>query len=271
MNKGVNKRFWENLTTLDFHKIDLENSLVILPIAAIEQHGPHLPVSVDSKIIDGIVNLLVKKLPKKSKAIFLPTQKFGKSNEHLAFPGTLSLSTETLYSTLLDIGSSVSSSGAKKLLLINSHGGNISVLDTVARELRVRHNLIVFTLNWFSLGVPEELYSKDEINHGIHAGDIETSIMLALDPNNVSMERAKNFIPKTKTIEKESKHIGVNFGAKFGWQIQDLNKFGACGNAKIASVEKGKLTLNFVCKKILEVIKEIEAIPFSLISDDTAY
>ena len=216
MNKGVNKRFWENLTTLDFHKIDLENSLVILPIAAIEQHGPHLPVSVDSKIIDGIVNLLVKKLPKKSKAIFLPTQKFGKSNEHLAFPGTLSLSTETLYSTLLDIGSSVSSSGAKKLLLINSHGGNISVLDTVARELRIRHNLIVFTLNWFSLGVPEGLYSKDELKHGIHAGDMETSVMLALDPDKVKMDRAQNFVPKTVELESNFKYLGLNSGAKFG-------------------------------------------------------
>ena len=271
MKNVFDKRFWEDLTTLDFSNMDLEDCLAILPVAAIEQHGPHLPVKVDSTIINGIVEMIAKKLPRDSKAVFLPTQKIGKSNEHLAFPGTLSLSTETFFATIMDIGGCVASYGIKKLMLINSHGGNVSVLDTVTRELRVKHNMLVFNVNWFGLGMPEGVYSSEELKHGIHAGDMETSVMLALDPDNVRMTEVQNFVPKTIDIEKDFQHIGVNAGCKFGWQAQDLNQYGACGNAKLADAKKGEVTLEFATKRVLKVIEEIESLPSSLISDKTAY
>tara|TARA_B100000530_G_scaffold325555_1_gene263389 strand:- start:18 stop:695 length:678 start_codon:yes stop_codon:yes gene_type:complete len=212
------KRFWEDLTTLDFSKADAESFLAIMPIAAIEQHGPHLPVGVDSKIIEALVKIISEKLSEQSNAIFLPTFKVGKSNEHLMFPGTLSLSTETLYSSLLDIGKCLSSTGIRKLAFLNSHGGNISLLDVAARELRIRHQMLIFNLNWFGFGMPPNLYSDEELKFGIHAGDLETSVMLAVDPKNVQMEKAKNFIPKTVEIDEEFQHIGLGSAVKFGWQ-----------------------------------------------------
>ena len=271
MSKTNPKRFWQNLTSYDFSNLESEKFVAVLPVAAIEQHGPHLPVSVDASIIDGIINLLSEKLSEDSKLIFLPTQKIGKSNEHLSYPGTLSLSSETLTAILMEIGNCVNSIGIKKLVLFNSHGGNISVLDIVARELRVRNEMLVFNLNWFGLGMPKDVYSKDELKYGIHAGDIETSVMLALDSKNVRMERAKNFISKNIQIEKNFKNIGISSNVKFGWQSQDLNSSGACGNAKISSIEKGKVTLDFVCKRLIEVFKEIEDVPISLISKKIEY
>ena len=265
------KRFWEDLTTLDFSKADAESFLAIMPIAAIEQHGPHLPVGVDSKIIEALVKIISEKLSEQSNAIFLPTFKIGKSNEHLKFPGTLSLSTETLYSSLLDIGECLSSTGIRKLAFLNSHGGNISLLDVAARELRIRHQMLIFNLNWFGFGMPPNLYSDEELRFGIHAGDLETSVMLAVDPKNVQMEKAKNFIPKTVEIDDEFQHIGLGSAVKFGWQAQDLNKFGACGNAKKATKEKGESTVEYACEKIVEAIGEIEKLSPGFLSNQTEY
>ena len=271
MKKTQKKRFWENLSSLDFSNANTKCFLAILPIAAVEQHGPHLPVGVDSKIIEGLVTLISEKLPEQSNAIFLPTFKIGKSNEHLRFPGTLSFSTETLYSSLLDIGECVASTGIKKFMFLNSHGGNISLLDITARELRIRHEMLVFNLNWFGFEMPPNLYSDEELQFGIHAGDLETSVMLAIDPMTVQMDKSKNFIPKTIQLDNEFKHIGLSSPAKFGWQAQDLNKFGACGNAKAATKEKGELTIEYTCEKIIEAISEIEKVSLKLISNQTEF
>ena len=165
LDRIININFWENLSTYEFSNMDTSEHVAILPVAATEQHGPHLPVSVDSKIVNGLINIISKKLPKDNKILFLPTQKIGKSNEHLAFPGTLSLSVETLISTLIDIGNCVNSSGVKKLVFLNSHGGNISTLDIVSRELRVRNDMLVFNLNWFSSGMPDGVFTEDELKY----------------------------------------------------------------------------------------------------------
>ena len=264
----INKKyFWSDLSISDFQKTNFENYVAILPIAAVEQHGPHLPVNVDFKIIDGLINLLAKKLNKKNKILFLPTQKIGKSNEHLEFPGTLSLSSDTLTSILLEIGDCVRKTGIKKLVLFNSHGGNSSLLDVIAREIRVKNKMLVFNFSWFNFGLPNDLYSDEETKYGIHAGDIETSMMLALDPANVDMSKAENFVSEISKIDKKFKHIALNSSAKIAWQTQDLNTKGACGNAKLATAEKGKITLEFVCEKLLQVFDEIEQFPNEFISD----
>ena len=247
--------------------MDLKNFVAIQPIGAVEQHGPHLPLNVDYKIIDGLISLLVKNLSEKNKLLFLPTQKLGKSNEHLKFPGTLSLSTETLKSILMEIGHCVSKTGVKKLVLLNSHGGNSSLLDVVSRELRIKYGMLIFNMNWFNFGFPDKLFTDKEIQYGIHAGDIETSVMLALDPQNVNMQKAENFVSEISKLNKHFKYISINSLAKIAWQAQDLNRMGACGNAKIATSEKGEITVKYVCEKLLEVFNEIEKVPISFVSN----
>ena len=185
--------------------MDLKNFVAIQPIGAVEQHGPHLPLNVDYKIVDGLISLLVKNLSKKNNLLFLPTQKLGKSNEHLKFPGTLSLSTETLKSILMEIGHCVNKTGIKKLVLLNSHGGNSSLLDIVSRELRIKYGMLVFNINWFNFGFPDKLFTDQEIQYGIelikkvnhYKPDIIISTNTPLDAQFLLLSRANvSYEPK---------------------------------------------------------------------------
>ncbi|MCX7568124.1 creatininase family protein [Sulfitobacter sp. F26169L] len=252
------EHFWANYTSEEFAQLDHDRIIAVLPVGAIEQHGPHLPLCVDAAVADGLTKLLAEKLPEDSPVLFLPTQPVGKSDEHSRYPGTLTLSGETLARVWTEIGASVARSGVRKIVLLNSHGGQISTMDMVVRELRIRHNMLAFSVNWFGFGLPDGLYSEDEQTVGIHAGDLETSIMLAMAPDLVKMEKARNFRPLTDTLIRDFSHIRIGGGAKLGWQAQDLHPAGACGDASIATAQKGRETLDYVTDRLVEVFAEID-------------
>jgi len=252
------KRFWADYTSKEFAQLDHERVIAVLPVGAIEQHGPHLPLAVDAAVADGFAKRLADRLPDHSPIIFLPTQPIGKSDEHLAYAGTLTLSAETLARVWTEIGASVARSGVRKIVLLNSHGGQISTMDIVARELRIQHQMLAFSVNWFGFGLPDGLYSEDEQLVGIHAGDLETSIMLAMYPDLVDMEKADNFRPLTDTLIRDFEHIRIGGGAKLAWQSHDLNAAGTCGNAALATAEKGEQTIDFVLDKLVAVFDEID-------------
>ena len=193
-------RFWAELTTRDFAHLQASplaaQAVAVLPVAAIEQHGPHLPLSVDATLLQGVVDAALPRLPAGLPALFLPPQVVGLSTEHLAYPGTLSLSPATVIALWTEIGVCVARAGVKRLLLLNGHGGNVAVMDIVARELRQHHGLLVYSSSWFSLPQPPEvqaLFSAQEHRFGIHAGEIETSMMLHLSPATVRMDQARDF------------------------------------------------------------------------------
>jgi len=252
------KRFWADYTSKEFAQLDHERVIAVLPVGAIEQHGPHLPLAVDAAVADGFAKRLADRLPETSPVVILPTQPVGKSDEHLAYPGTLTLSAETLARVWTEIGASVARSGVRKIVLLNSHGGQISTMDIVARELRIQHQMLAFSVNWFGFGLPDGLYSEDEQLVGIHAGDLETSIMLAMHPDLVDMEKAENFRPLTDTLIRDFEHIRIGGGAKLAWQSHDLNAAGTCGNAALATAEKGEQTIDFVLDKLAAVFDEID-------------
>jgi creatinine amidohydrolase len=166
------KFFWAELKSKDFRSLDPEKTIAILPVAAIEQHGPHLPVMTDTAIGTGMLGVLKERLPADLDVLVLPIQAVGKSNEHLLSPGTLNLSAETLTRVLFEIGESVYRAGLRKLVLANSHGGNVPVLGIVARELRVKYGMLVVPTQWGRFGQPDGMYGPVEQRHGIHAGDI---------------------------------------------------------------------------------------------------
>ena len=255
------RRRWSDHTSEAFAALDRDRLIAVLPVGATEQHGPHLPMSVDARVADALVAGLIERLPEDSPALFLPTQAVGKSDEHLRYPGVLSHSAGTLIAMWCEIGACVARSGVRKMVLLNSHGGNVPVMDIVARELRVRHRMLAFCVNWFGLGTPEGLYEADELAHGVHAGDMETSVMLALDPANVAMERARDFRPRNAEWARDFAHIGLGRGAKPGWQIQDLHPEGACGDAAAATAGKGEATLDFALDRLVEVLAEIDRAP----------
>lgn len=255
------KRFWADYTSREFAALDRQRVIAVLPIGAIEQHGPHLPMSVDSCTVTGIAERMAKALPDDSPVLFLPTQSVCKSDEHIDFPGTLTLSPETLIRVLIEIGASIARSGVCKLVFLNGHGGNIPVMDTAARELRIRHEMLAFSVNWFGFGMPEGLYSEAERSHGIHAGDMETSVMLALDQQNVDMGAARDFRSRGQDLAEKFRHLGLARAAKPAWKTQDLNAAGACGEAHLASAAKGEATLDHAVARLVEAMAEIDSIP----------
>jgi creatinine amidohydrolase len=262
--------FWSDLTTRHFAQLAASNTITqavaVLPVAATEQHGPHLPVSVDATLVDGVVNASLPHLPVDLPILFLPTQQIGKSNEHIRFPGTLTLSAQTIISLWMDIGSSVARSGIKKLVLLNSHGGQASIMDIVARDLRTEHDLIVYSANWYNLPLGDAvmgLFPAAEHRFGIHAGDIETSMMLALREQFVDMEQAKNF--HSTSADRAAKYpvLGNGTSAKLGWQMQDYNAMGAAGNAAIATAAKGHALINAAGLQLSNLLKEVSDLPLS--------
>jgi creatinine amidohydrolase len=249
--------FWGELRAKDFPGLDPETTIAILPVAAIEQHGPHLPVMTDMAIADGMIELLKDRLPHDISVLVLPVQSIGKSNEHLLSSGTLSLSAETLLRVLVETGEGVHRAGLRKLVLANSHGGNATVLATAARELRVRLGMLVVATHWRWFGLPDGLYDKLEARHGIHAGDIETSLMLSFRRELVHMDEAKEFVSSAIAMEHEFTHLSPAGTHAFGWIAQDLNPDGAVGDARRATPEKGHATAVHQADGFIALLRDI--------------
>lgn len=254
--------FWGELRSADFSGLDPEKTIAILPVAATEQHGPHLPVMTDTAIAAGMIGLLQDRLPPELSVLVLPIQSIGKSNEHLLSPGTLSLSAETLQRVLIETGEGVHRAGLRKMVLANSHGGNASVLSTVTRELRVRLKMLAVATHWRWFGLPNGMYDAVEARHGIHAGDIETSLMLSFRQDLVHMAEAKNFVSSAIAMEKEFSHLAPAGTHAFGWIAQDLNAEGAVGDAAKATAEKGRRTAAHQADGFIALLRDMTA--FSL-------
>ena len=268
---GLKSRWWWDLTTQDFADIDAERVVAILPVGAVEQHGPHLPVRVDAAINAGIISRAVELMPPDCPALVLPMLPVGKSDEHLAFPGTLTLSHETLARVWFELGESVHRAGIRKILFFNSHGGQPQLLEIVCRDLRVKLGMFAVSAMWPRLIDMDALFDSSENRHGIHAGQSETSIMLHLHPELVEMHRAENFVPVTVEIERESEILGRGSSVSFGWQAQDLHPKGACGDATKATAELGAATVERAAQRLVALIDEIGRYPLSRLAATTAF
>ncbi len=271
-------RFWADLKSPDFSRIDLARTIAVLPVAAIEQHGPHLPLNVDATLVDGVVAAALPHLPPDLPVLFLPTQSVGLSPEHARFGGTLTLKAETVIRLWTEVAESVARSGVKKLVLLNSHGGLVGLLDVVARDLRARLDMLVYSVNWFNLPLLNDRgesvadrFSAQEHRFGIHAGEIETSMMLALKPGQVDMRQAQDFHSSSQDRATNFRILGDGRSAKLGWQMQDYNPQGAVGNAAAATAEKGHALLGAAGLGLAQVLIEIDQLPANTLTGATAF
>lgn len=257
-------RHWAHLKSPDFARLDAARTVAVLPLSATEQHGPHLPLGVDTDLLEGVIAHTLPQLPPELPVLLLPTQTVGRSIEHEAFAGTLTLDSDALLQGWLDIGRGVARAGVKKLLLLNSHGGNVSSMDIVGRELRARHGLTVLMVNTFGLKLPAEvqaLFPPEEHRFGAHGGDIETSMMLALHPERVDMAQAQHFASSSQQRAQRYPVLGDGQSAKLAWAVQDLHPQGAAGNASAATAEKGRAVLEASGRVLAQLLAEACELP----------
>ena len=252
-------RFWADLGWRDFERLDMRATIAVLPVGAVEQHGPHLPVGVDAMINEGYVARAAAALPADLPALFLPQQPIGASLEHVEFPGTLTLSVETAIAVLTEIGESVARAGCRKLVVMNSHGGNNAAIDSALLKLRARWRMLAINASWRRLGYPEGLFSVRETAHGVHAGDAETSLMLAFRPDTVRMESARDFANAAEAMERDFALLRGKPPLGFAWMASDLGQSGAVGEADRASEAKGEAAIAYGIGRFVALMRDVQA------------
>ena len=256
---------WAAFRAPEFATVDPRRTVAILPTAAVEQHGPHLPVGVDMMIAEGMLATLRRLCPADLDLRILPVQAVGKSNEHLWAAGTLTLSAETALRAWVEIGLSVARAGVRKIALVNSHGGNLDLISIVARELRVQAGMLAVKTQWAGFGAPEGLYPPAEDRFGIHGGDQETSLMLHFHPDLVDMAAAGDFRSTAETTA-----IPPVGPTALGWVASDLNPAGVVGNAAAATAEKGRATAAHQVQGLIGLLRDLAALPLDGIAPTPA-
>ncbi|NTF33545.1 creatininase family protein [Rhizobium skierniewicense] len=249
--------YWNELNTLDFAGLSVDRTIAVLPIASTEQHGPHLPVATDVAIANGMLEELKVQRSDDLDFLVLPTQEIGKANEHVYGPGTLSFGAEILIPAWTAIGAKVAEAGLRKMVIVNSHGGNVDIMSIVARALRVKHHMAVVSTQWGRFGNPEGLISEHEQKFGIHGGDVETSLMLHFRPDLVRMEHAQNFISKAEWMKEQSRLLQPLPPHSLAWIAHDLNPHGVVGNAAAATATKGAAICRHQVAGFVELLRDL--------------
>ncbi|MEW9837375.1 creatininase family protein [Mesorhizobium marinum] len=251
------KVWWGDYPTTAYAAIDPERTIAVLPVAAIEQHGPHLPVSTDTTIMNGMLETVIARLPDDLDIRILPVQSVGKSNEHVHAPGTLTLTPLAAIQSWTDLGASVARAGVRKIVFVNSHGGNEEIMGIVARELRVAFRMLAVKTSWSRFGLPTGVYSDIEARYGIHGGDFETSVMLHFRPDLVDMSKAEDFPSSVQRAEQEFDLMKPTSPHAYAWIALDLNPNGVVGEASKATAEKGRITADHQANGFITLLKDV--------------
>jgi creatinine amidohydrolase len=251
------KIWWGDFTTKEFENLDVDNTIAIVPVAAIEQHGPHLPVSTDTSIMKGMLKTVIPLIPADMDVRILPVQSIGKSNEHIRAPGTLTIGATHLINNWVDIGDSIARTNIRKVIFVNSHGGNEEIMGIVAREMRVKHSMLVAKTSWSRFGMPDRVFSEHNAKFGIHGDDYETSMMLHFAPHLVNMAFAQDFKSRVEDAETEFSLLRHTGTQAFAWMAGDLNPHGVVGESIKATAAKGKLAADHQAHGFIQLLRDV--------------
>lgn len=254
---------WSEIAALP----DKRNTVIVLPVGATEQHGPHLPCAVDTLISAGVVSQALARLPDRLPAFAMVPISYGKSDEHLHFPGTVTLSGQTLLASVNEIGESVYRAGFRKLLFVNGHGGQPQVLEICARELRLRHGdfIVVPGFVWRVAHAAGQYLSEREKKHALHAGHAETALMLALAPETVHMERAQAHYPPLF----DAPTLSPDGRPACGWSARDFGPSGVIGDPLPARAEQGRVILDSLAASWAAAITELHQLQWPARTEPT--
>ena len=250
-------RGWQDLSTSAFAALDPARAVAVLPLAATEQHGPHLPTGTDFCIAELLLAKAARLAPGDLDAVVLPTLPIGASLEHARIPGTLSLPAIQLVEQVVAISAGVQRSGLRKLVIVSSHGGNVAAMTAAALECRARHDLLAVTLTWSRLGLPAGLVDEREQAFGVHGGLVETSLMLHLRPDLVDMSQAEDNPSLQEDLARRYQKLRAYGPVGFGWLAGDLNPAGITGNAAVATAEIGAAIAAHQAKAFIELLTEL--------------
>lgn len=244
-------RQFSYLTWQEVDHLPRESTLLVLPTAAIEQHGYHLPLATDTLINNLVLGHALQLLPREASIFALPPICYGKSNEHIGYPGTLAVSAATFMSAVRDIGSSLANAGFQRLVLYNSHGGNTSAVDIMARDLRAEFGLRTFCLSASGGAVLSGLHPQEKA-YGYHAGEVETSLLMAGCPELVKTDQySVNYIAD---LSRPEALLPENGPATFAWLTQDIAPSGVLGDPRASSAEKGQQWLAAMARKVADAL-----------------
>jgi len=254
----------EELTAQEFGSFVGPHTVGVLPVAAIEPHGPHLPLSTDCDIARGHLAELPHYVAEGVDVLVLPLQTVGYSAEHAAAPGAFSHEPETLLTVWMDVVSVFRKAGGRRLVIVSSHGGNSEVVALLVQRLRLRHLMLAVTASWLRFGQPERLFDASELDYGVHGGAIETSLMLHYWPDAVRRDALQDF-PSAAPL-MEGKHLSLHGRTRLGWMASDLNPAGFVGNALGATADMGARSAEHALSGFAQLIGEVAAFDLGLIA-----
>ena len=257
--------YWQDLTTADFGRVDAERTVGLLPVAAVEQHGPHLPLATDALINEALVRATLDRAPDGATLLVLPAQNVGLSPEHTSFAGTLSIRDTTLLDAWTDIGRSVARTGVRKLIVLNTHGGQKTLVDLLAVRLRSELGMLVVRTTYFAFGSLPGLFDPAEVVHDIHGGEVETSLLLHIKPELVRTAALADFKGLPHELAARNKLLGAEKPVGIGWRAEDLNPSGACGNAARADGRRGAEHLSYLADRLAALVNEVAATPLTIL------
>jgi creatinine amidohydrolase len=257
----MSARLWQELTTEDVAALDRARTVAVLPVAAVEQHGPHLPLGTDAMINEGVLGRAVALAPADLPLVVLPLLSIGASGEHRDFPGTLSLGARTLLDLVTEVSEGIARAGLRKLVLFNSHGGQPQVLEMAAQDLRTRHAMIVVVANAWRMMDRDAVLPPAEREAGLHAGGFETALMLHLRPDLVRRDKVRDFPSQARALERDFPSLAAHGRVAFAWQAQDLNSAGAVGDARLGTAEMGRKLVEDAASRLVRLVDELARLP----------
>lgn len=249
-------RDWSDIRP-DADRTATQDWIAVLPLAATEQHGPHLPFETDALIAEAYLARVRELLPETVPATFLPIERVGISTEHIAYPGTKTLTTEAALARWTALADEVAQRGLRKLVIVTSHGGNSAAMALIAQDLRAKHAMLAVTTSWSRFGTPDGLLPADELRFGVHGGAVETSIMLAAFPEHVRKDRIAHFESAERKMTQDFRWLSASRPAPFAWAAQDLNPAGVVGDATLASAEKGRALIDHGAHAFVELLADV--------------
>lgn len=264
----LSARQWNSLTDEDVADVVSRDPVVVLPLAATEQHGPHLPITTDIDIGVGLLEIALRALPQDANVWVLPPVRVGASAEHLSFPVTASVSTEELTAAIVRDGASLAERGVKRLVLANSHGGNRHAMEAAGIELRRRHGMLVVKASYFRFDRPDVGLPEAEWRHGLHGGAVETAIMMHLAPEHVKREQLADFPSLGAELAETLVRLGPEGQASFAWLAEDLNPSGVVGDARLATPKLGERLAEHYGRALGDVITDAARFPLERLAVD---